>query len=442
MDWNLLLSQQRLGSTASGQQNRERSAFEVDYDRIIFSAAFRKLQDKTQVFPLPKHDFVHTRLTHSLEVSSVGRSLGKYAGNIILDRHPALKNKITSHDISTITAVASLAHDIGNPPFGHSGEKAISEFFMYSESGKHIENLVTPETWQEITEFEGNAQGFRVLTRSENQSLKLTFASLGAFSKYPCAAGAERSRSVKAEKKYGYFSGEAQAFHEVFENLGVPKTGDNKWVRHPLVYLTEAADDICYHIIDLEDAVGLGLIPLHTMMDLLEPLVHDRIIPDKFNRIPSKKSKAGLLRAMSINKLIDQTVEVFADIEPALLKGSWNGSLADKIKDSETLSQVGDFSFREIYRSRQVLDVEIAGFEVIQGILAAYMDAFVQGFSHHKSGLLTQLMPEDLAYALKNEEDADEKVHLILDFVSGMTDRAALSFYRNMKGIEIINEGK
>ena len=251
MIWKTLLSAKRKGQRTGMTAESSRSAFEQDYDRIIFSHPFRRLQDKTQVHPLPEHDFVHTRLTHSLEVSSVGRSLGKRAGEIILQRNPELAGDFTLFDFGAIVAAASLAHDLGNPPFGHAGEDSISDFFLHHPAGMQFRQSVSDEQWEDLVRFEGNAQGFRILDK-EQYGLRLTYACLGAFTKYPCPAFfPDRDRKRKSQKKFGFFQSEKMAFAEIATDLGLIQTQKECWCRHPLAFLVEAADDICYSIIDL-----------------------------------------------------------------------------------------------------------------------------------------------------------------------------------------------
>ncbi|MEM7110582.1 MAG: dGTP triphosphohydrolase, partial [Bacteroidota bacterium] len=260
MNWSKLLSEQRGQKKGDEKDKGTRSAFEQDYDRVIFSYPFRRLQDKTQVHPLPEDDFVHTRLTHSLEVSSVGRSLGKKVGKVILERWPELAKRYDFHEFGGIVAAASLAHDIGNPPFGHSGEDAISEFFK-SGSGAIYKNLVNELEWADLTHFEGNAQGFRILNKDQYQGLRLTYATLAAFSKYPRQSIIKcKDPKRRSQKKYGFFQSERDVFKSIASTLGLPELEEYSWSRHPLAFLVEAADDICYNLIDLEDGCRLGLV--------------------------------------------------------------------------------------------------------------------------------------------------------------------------------------
>ena len=300
MNWLQLLNPQRPGEKVTAQNNDPlRSRFEQDYDRIVFSHPFRSLQDKTQVFPLPKQDFVHTRLTHSLEVASVGRSLGKLAGQKIITKNPGLEeNGISAFDFGAIVAAAALMHDIGNPPFGHAGESAISGYFRHQSNSVDIKPGLTEKQWADLTNFEGNAQGFRLVNKANFQGLKLTYATLGAFSKYPRESLiGEVYRHRKSQKKYGFFQGNRNAFSELATATGLIKLGKNgdlAWCRHPLTFLVEAADDICYNIIDLEDGTNLGLVPFETTQGLLAEILGDRYRPDKLGKLHDLKEKVGL----------------------------------------------------------------------------------------------------------------------------------------------------
>ena len=295
-----------------------RSAFEQDYDRIIFSHPFRRLQDKTQVHPLPEHDFVHTRLTHSLEVSSVGRSLGKRVGEIILQRHPALNTSSSLFDFGAIVAAASLAHDLGNPPFGHAGEAAIGDFFAHHPQGLSFKEKVSPAEWEDLTKFEGNAQGFRILTKNQF-GLKLTYATLGAFTKYPCPAlFPDRDKTKRSQKKFGFFQTEKEVFKEVATQLDLTTVSAFASGRHPLAFLVEAADDICYSIIDLEDGCNLGLVSYTEAKQLFEGVItKGKSKLGKLEHLTSKQEKIGYLRALAIGDLMDECSSLFLDKEMA-----------------------------------------------------------------------------------------------------------------------------
>jgi dGTPase len=440
MNWNSLLSTGRLHQRADSQE-LTRSAFEQDFDRIIFSHPFRRLQDKTQVHPLPEHDFVHTRLTHSLEVSSVGRSLGRRVGEVIIERHEELKNIYTSHDFGTIVASASLAHDLGNPPFGHSGEEGLSDFFKHHE-GKQYKPFFNEAEWADLTSFEGNAQGFRILNKSQYQGLRLTAATLGAFTKYPCPSifnGRDKSR--KSQKKFGFFQTEQSLFEETATRLGLIPQSDRVWCRHPLAFLVEAADDICYNIIDLEDGCRLGLVSLQDTIELLANILGEDFNPEKAARIKSTDEKIGVLRAMTIGKLINDVVDVFLHHEDEILTGKFDHALTDLGSYRNELKSIISLSIEKIYRARHVVEIESAGFEVLPGLLGEFTKAAEHAVKNNLARKYTNLMrllPLETLQVIKSNPD-NTYLHLreVIDFVSGMTDRHALSLYRKIKGFQI-----
>ncbi len=445
MHWKQLLSEQRSGESKK-DRNGQRSKFEQDYDRIIFSHPFRMLQDKTQVFPLPKQDFVHTRLTHSLEVASVGRSLGKLAGEKILKKQPKIAEEgFSSSDFGAIVSAASLMHDMGNPPFGHAGESAISEYFKKPETVKSIKHLVTEKEWADLINFEGNAQGFRLVNKQNYQGLKLTFATLGAFTKYPREAHVGKVDSQrKSQKKYGFLQSNKTVFQELAHEMGLVDLGnaaDAVWCRHPLAFLVEAADDICYSIIDLEDGTNLGLVSLEETKSLLVEIIGEAFQEEKYLKIHSVKERVSVLRAMAISKLIQQCVEIFVKNEEALLDGSFDIALTELIPSAAALKNIQSISFKKIYKSRSVIEREITGFEVLNGILQAFVPALLQSQSAQKlswhHGSLLRLIPEDYLHEFDTSENIYESMLVLLDFVSGMTDSHALSLYRNIKGIAL-----
>ncbi len=440
MIWSQLLSPQRLDQK-QGVNEPSRSAFEQDYDRIIFSHPFRRLQDKTQVHPLPEHDFVHTRLTHSLEVSSVGRSLGKRVGEVILQRHPALLVDFSLFDFGAIVAAASLAHDLGNPPFGHAGEDALSDFFLHDSYGKQFKEKVSEAEWSDLIKFEGNAQGFRILNKSE-YGLRLTFATLGTFTKYPCPAlFPARDKKKKSQKKFGFFQTEEKVFGEVANQLGLIKTGATAWARHPLAFLVEAADDICYSIIDLEDGCRLGLVSFEETVEMMASILQTQFDRQKLDRLHSLNGKLGVLRAMAINKLLDECTTAFLDAESSILDGKFDLALTDIIPSQKALKIITEVSVKKIYRAKQVVEIEAAGHEVLPGLLHEFIEAgfhYVNGGQSRKYANLALMLPEEI---LLNCKQSNGDVYLILreiiDFVSGLTDRHALSLFRKIKGVSI-----
>lgn len=441
MNWNNLLSPTRIRQKSEQGSQPSRSAFEQDYDRIIFSHPFRRLQDKTQVHPLPEQDFVHTRLTHSLEVSSVGRSLGKRVGEVIIQRHPELKEKFSLFDFGAIVAAASLAHDLGNPPFGHAGEDAISDFFREHALGKEFQEKVKPSEWEDLIKFEGNAQGFRILGKDE-YGLKLTFATLGAFTKYPCPAFfPSRDKKKKSQKKFGFFQSEATHFEEVAKELELIPGADSSWCRHPLAFLVEAADDICYSIIDLEDGCRLGLLSFDETVDLLSGILRDKLDRKKLKSSSGLNEKVGTLRAMAIGELIDASTEIFLTHERDILQGKFDHAITDLCVFKGSLKQITDISIQKIYRARHVVEIEASGHQILPGLLEEFCQAGEHLLSKKPSRKyenLVLLLPEEVIAAIQKKPDNHYlMLRHIVDFVSGLTDKHALSLYRKIKGISL-----
>lgn len=446
--WEKLIQPSRYKNNAV-TSNSLRSAFDKDFDRVIFSPAFRKLQDKTQVVPLPEHDFVHTRLTHSLETSSVGRSLGKLAGEFIIKNEPAItKLGIDASDFGAIVAAACLAHDIGNPPFGHSGEAAFSDFFL-NGNGKKYESIVGDDKkWADLIRFEGNANGFRLLTNysgSQAGALRLTYPTLAAFSKYPKGSLPVFDKAIVSEKKFGFFQAEKAFFNTMANELSLIQTHQNTdecWARHPLTFLVEAADDICYHIIDFEDGLNTSLIDGHFAFDLLIPLMGAEANVDRLNQMIPRERHA-LLRAMAINQLIQECFDAFVQNYSSIMDGKMETSLLQCIPSKDFMKAIKNITREKVYLSKRVLAIESAGFEVISGILDRLLDAafnyqaspsnFRAMFPRHFSVL--QLIPNEFL-PIVNEE-----AYLIIlkmtEFVSGLTDRKAIQFYKQIHGMEI-----
>lgn len=448
MEWLKLLSPSRLGvkNVASTTDHHLRSTFEQDFDRIIFSHPFRRLQDKTQVFPMPEHDFVHTRLTHSLEVSSVGKSLGRKAGALMMQKYADLaENHITQFDFGAITAAASLAHDLGNPPFGHAGEEAISDFFRQNPAASMCKQYLDAKQWADLCQFEGNAQGFRILNKGSYQGLNLTLATLGAFTKYPRESLIQSPDKLrKSQKKYGFFQSEKEIFQKLANEVGLKNLGttaDNLWCRHPLAFLVEAADDICYSLIDLEDGCRLGLVSYDQTKDLMAAILKEKFSEQKLNRINNQNERISILRAISIGILIDQCIAIFAEKEEEILSGTFDESLTDLIPAKEVLREITKLSIDKIYRSRIVLETEAAGFEILNGLFESFIPAvFSYKFDKKnctgKEKSIVRLLPNEI-FILNEEIDNKEYTLImnIVDFISGMTDSYAISLYRKIKGI-------
>jgi dGTPase len=444
MNWEQLLSLKRQGDKGKRlriEQDDTRLGFEVDYDRIIFSAAFRSLQDKTQVIPLSKTDFVHTRLTHSLEVSVVGRSLGRLVGKKIIEKYPHLKEVHGFHmnDFGAIVAAASLAHDIGNPPFGHSGEKAIGEYFSIGNGQKFKEKL-TDKEWQDLIDFEGNANGFSVLTSDRpgiEGGLRISYATLGAFMKYPKESLPKKPTKNIADKKYGFFQSDKAFFQEVASDLGLisNKNGDDiGFERHPLAYLVEAADDICYTIIDFEDGINLGLVSEDFALEYLIKLVKDSIDVDKYKTLITKEDRISYLRALAIGSLINDAVRVFLENEEAILDGKFPFALTDKSKYKAQMDDIIKLSVKNIYQSREVIEKELVGYQIIQTLLDKFITAFNNKFEGKTSsydGLLLKMLPEKF---IEEKENLYNRLLHICHYVSLLTDGNALEIYKTING--------
>lgn len=436
MNWQQLL-------TLDQGQKKEahRTTFERDYDRIIFSSPFRRLQDKTQVFPLPKQDFVHSRLTHSLEVSSVGRSLGKKVGEALISKHKELQGSIQPSDFGAIVAAASLAHDIGNPPFGHSGESAISDFFQSTSLGQLLLDKVSAAERADLSSFEGNAQGFRLLTNDWYQGLKVSDACLGAFTKYPRSSSSEKIGMRKSQSKFGYYQTEAQTFRHLAERLGLKQLNENSWCRHPLAFLVEAADDICYHLIDLEDGARMGLVPHNDAVELYAGVLKDRFQPEKLKKIRSKEEQIAVLRAVAIGVLIDQVVQLFLDNEEGLLSGDFDQALTAGITADDAMKQIIKISVADIYRSSENLSLEAAGFEVLGGLIekisqGCYNKLFDQSKVSHRHNLIFRFLPEGTRHLLgESDISVYQMLRVALDYLSSLTDSEALRLYRRLNGM-------
>jgi len=438
MNWEQLLSLKRQGDKGKRlriEQDDTRLGFEVDYDRIIFSSAFRSLQDKTQVIPLSKTDFVHTRLTHSLEVSVVGRSIGRLVGKKIIEKYPHLKeiHGYQANDFGAIVAAASLAHDIGNPPFGHSGEKAIGEYFSIGK-GQKFKNQLSDKEWQDLIDFEGNANGFSVLTSSRpgiEGSIRLTYAVLGAFMKYPKESLPKKPTSNIADKKYGFFQTDKEFFKEVADELGlIPnKSGtDIGYERHPLAYLVEAADDICYTIIDFEDGINLGLVSEDFALEYLIKLVKDTIDTTKYQTLTTKEDRISYLRALAIGNLINDAVRIFIENEEAILKGEFPYALTDKSKYKAQIDDIIKLSVKNIYQSREVIEKELSGYQMINNLLDKFITAYNNNYEEKATNydkLLLKILPEK--HQIEKETLYERLLH-ICHFISMLTDGKALLY--------------
>jgi len=443
MNWEQLLSLKRFGDIQKrprAKQDETRLGFEVDFDRIIFSEAFRSLQDKTQVIPVSETDFVHTRLTHSLEVSVVGRTLGRRVGKVLLERHPNLKELgYTFNDFGAIVAAASVMHDIGNPPFGHSGEKAIGEYFKTGKGIQYKEAL-SAEEYQDLIDFEGNANGLKILTENREGiygGLRLSYATLGAFIKYPKESLPKKPTNHIADKKYGCFQSEKEAFLDIVEDLGLinkSTTAAISYHRHPLTFLVEAADDICYTIIDFEDGINLGLIEEEFALEYLIKLVKNTIDIKKYHSLKFKKDRVSYLRALAINTLINEAVAIFLANEAAILKGTFSMSLLDKCAYEAQINDILKISVSKIYKSQEVVEKEVAGYKIIADLL----DIFVTALNNHHLGtptnydsLLLNLLPKEFQVSSTSPY---QRIMAVCSYVSRMSDGYAIRIHKKIQG--------
>lgn len=432
MNWEQLLSAKRLGLEDYHKPDRKnRTEFQRDYDRITFSPSFRRLQNKTQVFPLPKNIFVHNRLTHSLEVASVGRSLGTEAALKLSNKHAKSLN-----ELSGVIAAACLVHDLGNPPFGHSGEKVISEFFKEREA--NFVGNISPKQWNDLTNFEGNANAFRLLTHRFNGKREggfvMTYATLAATVKYPYGS------SVNPGKKYGFFQSEKEIFARIAAELGLEMIdAENQvYARHPLVYLVEAADDICYQIMDIEDAHKLNILSTEQTFDLFLSFFTEKEkehLNDVMNKVGDQNEQVSYLRASVIGKLVGACTDVFVDNESRILKGAFTGSLIKSMNNhiGEAYRKCSKVAVNQIYSSPEVMEIEIAGYKILNTLMEVFVDAVLQPDRFYSKQLMTRIPGQ---YEVR-EGSLYERMQGVIDFVSGMTDVYALDLYRKITGISI-----
>ncbi|MGF7137976.1 deoxyguanosinetriphosphate triphosphohydrolase [Roseimarinus sediminis] len=438
MNWNQLLSIKRLGKPSSGKITADsRTEFQRDYDRLIFSSPFRRLQNKTQVFPLPGSVFVHNRLTHSLEVASVGRSLGNIVSNAISEKgvvHPLLG------EIGSVVAAACLAHDMGNPPFGHSGEDAIKEFFK-SGHGRSMKTELSEAEWKDLTLFDGNANAFRILSHQfkgrRAGGFALTYTMLASIVKYPYES------QVAEKAKFGFFQSEKQTFVEIAGDLGL-KAIDGRgvsFVRHPLVFLVEAADDICYQIMDIEDAHKLKILSYDetralylAFYDRANDAATLRNIEKTLNEVTDPNEQISYLRAGVISRLVTECAGVFVDHYDAIMEGSFSASLIKNLSpvSAAAMKNVVEVSVERVYADSSVIEIELAGYKIISTIMSHFIDAVSEESKYGKK--LLKLFPEQF---VSDDESKYAQIQSVVDFVSGMTDVYALDLYRKITGINL-----
>ena len=442
MEWKQLISNKRFGQEHKhAERHDDRSEFKRDYDRLIFSSAFRRLQNKTQVFPLPGSIFVHNRLTHSLEVASVGMSIGNDISRHVIQKRPELKDTLVE-EIGTIVSAACLAHDLGNPPFGHSGEKAIQTFFSEGP-GQKIKSMVSSEFWDDITHFEGNANAFRILTHRfkgrRQGGFVMTYSMLASIVKYPfasCLAG--------NHGKFGFFASEAESYRKIADELGIfckSAPGEPlKYARHPLVYMVEAADDICYEIMDIEDSHKLKILSFaeteHLLLSFfdedIQQKIRQRIIDEELS---DENEKVVYMRASVIGKLENECVAAFLAHEEEILAGTFEGSLIEHISERQkkAYKECEKISYSKIYQSKPVLDIELSGYQIMATLMKVFVEAAVNPSRFYSKQLLRRVSSQ---YDIENE-NLEERIMAVLDYISGMTDIYALDIYQKINGISL-----
>ena len=442
MEWKQLISNKRFGQEHKhAERHDDRSEFKRDYDRLIFSSAFRRLQNKTQVFPLPGSIFVHNRLTHSLEVASVGMSIGNDISRRVIQKRPELKDTLVE-EIGTIVSAACLAHDLGNPPFGHSGEKAIQTFFSEGP-GQKIKSMVSSEFWDDITHFEGNANAFRILTHRfkgrRQGGFVMTYSMLASIVKYPFASSLAGNHG-----KFGFFASEADSYRKIADELGIfckSAPGEPlKYARHPLVYMVEAADDICYEIMDIEDSHKLKILSFaeteHLLLSFfdedIQQKIRQRIIDEELS---DENEKVVYMRASVIGKLENECVAAFLAHEEEILAGTFEGSLIDHISERQkkAYKECEKISYSKIYQSKPVLDIELSGYQIMATLMEVFVEAAVNPSRFYSKQLLRRVSSQ---YDIENE-NLEERIMAVIDYISGMTDIYALDIYQKINGISL-----
>ncbi len=444
MKWEELITTTRLGMEDLHQEKRidDRSEFQRDYDRIIFCSPFRRLQNKTQVFPLPGSIFVHNRLTHTLEVASVGRSLGSILSENLI-QHQEADLKLVG-EIGSVIGAACLAHDLGNPPFGHSGEDAISEFFT-NGPGSNFKPSLSSREWADLSCFDGNANAFRLLTHQfkgrRPGGFALTYTTLASIVKYPYESLVAESLG---KKKFGFFQSEEETYLQIARKLKlIPISNDPiQFKRHPFVFLVEVADDICYQIMDIEDAYKLKILSFEKTYDLFMDFYDEvsdgnkiqRII-EILERVTDPNEQIAFLRAGVVNMLINNCSSIFWDNRQDILNGTFDGPLLSHLtgKPALAMKNIQKLSYEQIYNHSSVAQIEVAGFKIMGTLLDEFSKALMNP-QYRYSQKLISLIPQQY---LKQDISLYEKIQSIVDFVSGMTDLYALDLYRKLKGINV-----
>ena len=436
MNWKQLISNKRLGQEDSHYKRRDdRTEFRRDYDRLIFSAPFRRLQNKTQVFPLPGSIFVHNRLTHSLEVASLGRSLGDDVSRILLTLHPDLSSSHVS-ECGSIVSAACLAHDLGNPPFGHSGEQSIATYFSEG-AGRKWQSLLSEQEWNDLIHFDGNANAFRILTHQfkgrRPGGFVMTYSTLASIVKYPYS-----SSLAGKKQKFGFFQSEEATYRKIASDLGIQELSADRWCRYPLVYLVEAADDICYEVMDIEDAHKLGILSTdetkHLLMGFNDVSKHAHM-ETVMSQVDDVNEQIAYLRSCAIGVLEREGVRVFTENEESILRGDFEGSLIKHVSEPirDAYRKCEEVSIKKIYKNKNVVDIELSGYKIISELLDLFVEAAMTPEKAYSRLLLNRVSPQYDVHA----ESAYDRLMSVVDYVSGMTDVFALDLYRKINGESI-----
>lgn len=437
MSWQKLLSTKRTGLEQYHEEHKDsRTEFQRDYDRLIFSSSFRRLQNKTQVFPLPGSVFVHNRLTHSLEVASVGRSVSNAVVELMSRTQDVGVLSPHFNEIGSIVSAACLAHDLGNPPFGHSGEKAISTFFS-EQKGMVLKSQVSNVQWSDIIRFEGNANAFRLLTHQfngrRNGGFALTYSTLASIVKYPY----ESQFSTKS--KFGFFQSEKNIYERIAKELGIIRNPDdsNRYARFPLVFLVEAADDICYQIMDIEDAYKLKILTYDETVELLMAFMPEKRerVERIFEMVTDYNERIVYLRTSVMGKLIDACAGAFVKNEAQIMSGHYLTPLINTIEQplNDAYKNASEVAFKRIYSSSEVVDVELGGYKIISQLLEVLIEAVFHPEKAYSRQIINRV---PLQYDIKNS-NTYFKILAILDYISGMTDVYALDLYRKINGMSL-----
>jgi dGTPase len=447
MEWKKLLCSERLGDRHY-EQRPDRSIFVQDHDRIVFSAPFRRLANKTQVQPLYEHDHVHHRLIHSVEVSSVGRSLAMRIGNWLEETGQIGPGEAS--DLASIVQAACAAHDIGNPPFGHSGEQSMGDWFAerFADPTGLMTEIEEPHR-TEFTNFEGNAQGFRIITRLEmyrnDGGMRLSKAVLGAFAKYPVssvvreAVAGDSGLPYIGLKKFGLFRSEVHLFEDAAASLGLPREyqiAGSWWRRHPLVFIVEAADDICYNIVDLEDAFTTGELPFETVSKLLHKAAGN---PNRDVAALNQAEHVALLRALSIGAAVESCLEAFKANYAAIMAGTFSGSLSTAGPMAPVFTEMEELSRDQVFTARRKTELEVSGRRVIEnvmsGVLPVFEDLASVGWNAARLKSHNKQLIRALDLDVRHVVNAEQALHALADFTSGMTDRYAVRIARMLTGV-------